>query len=190
MHASLPNVPYSHKWKRNENRIESSCVPAVMFMPRRNQRSHGRGVGEHNGLKASETAAKNHKEVVTLPRDPRRILGPRRIGRIQRHKHRFNQVVQDEEKIQMADIEAQDPSHQLSLQSLTSSNAEYRPDVDGLRAVALTAVIIYHMKHEWLRNCKWSNLTRYETHGVVHLTCYRHLLACDSLSLPCAQLEV
>ena len=97
-----------------------------MFMPRRNQRS--RGVGEHNGLKASESATRNHKD-----------------------EHRFNQVVQDEEKIQMADIEAQDPSHQPALQSLTSSNAEYRPDVDGLRAVALTAVIIYHMKHEWLR---------------------------------------
>ena len=130
-----------------------------MFMPRRGQRSHGRGVGEHNGLKASETAAKNHKEGVTLPREPRRILGPRRIGRIPRLKHRFNQVVQDEEKIEMADIEAQDPSHQPALQSLTSCNAEYRPDVDGLRAVALTAVIIYHMKHEWLRNCQWSNPT-------------------------------
>jgi hypothetical protein len=146
-----------------------------MFMPRRNQRSRGRGAGEHNGLKASETAAKNHKEGATS-REPRRILGPRRIGRIQRLKHRFNQVLQDEEKIEMTDIEAQDPSHQLALQSLTSSNAEYRPDVDGLRAVALTAVIIYHMKHEWLRKCKRSNLTRYETHGVVHLTCYRHLL--------------
>ena len=132
------------------------CAPD-MFMPRRNQRS--RGVGEHNGLKASETAAKNHKEGVTLPREPRRILGPRRIGRIQRLKHRFNQVVQDEEKNEMTDIEAQDPSHQPALQSLTSSNAEYRPDVDGLRAVALTAVIIYHMKHEWLRNCQWSNPT-------------------------------
>ena len=131
------------------------CAPD-MFMPRRNQRS--RGVGEHNGLKASESATKNHKDGVTS-RDPRRILGPRRIGRIQRHKHRFNQVVQDEEKIQMADIEAQDPSHQPALQSLTSSNTEYRPDVDGLRAVALTAVIIYHMKHEWLRNCQWSNPT-------------------------------
>jgi hypothetical protein len=138
-----------------------------MFMPRRNQRS--RGVGEHNGLKASETAAKNHKEGVTS-REPRRILGPRRIGRIQRLKHRFNRVLQDEEKNEMTDIEAQDPSLQLALQSLTSSSAEYRPDVDGLRAVALTAVIIYHMKHEWLRNCQWSNLTRYETHGVVPST--------------------
>jgi hypothetical protein len=80
--------------------------------------------------------------------------------------------------------------YMLAIRCRTYVSYEYRPDVDGLRAVALTAVIIYHMKHEWLRNCKWSNLTRYETHGVVHLTCYRHLLACDSLSLPCAQLEV
>ena len=42
------------------------------------------------------------------------------------------------------------PDSAPGFQNLDHSPFAYRPDVDGLRAVAVIVVIIYHMEHEWL----------------------------------------
>ena len=34
--------------------------------------------------------------------------------------------------------------------SLPQARADYRPDIDGLRAVAVLAVVIFHLNKEWL----------------------------------------
>ena len=38
----------------------------------------------------------------------------------------------------------------LTATAISASEADYRPDIDGLRAVAVAAVVTYHLEESWL----------------------------------------
>ena len=60
-----------------------------------------------------------------------------------------NDAAADPSKAPVNRVAPREPEKETHFEAPTAP-FQYRPDIDGLRAVAVIAVIIYHMQHDWL----------------------------------------